>query len=162
MALFRRILVPHDFSDHATRALRMAAGLAGPQGKIVVLHVVAPFYGGLGFASPEEMAWTPSEDLVTSLERRLERLVQKALPSSGGPRVECRVVLGEPLSGILEAAASGIDSIVMTTIGRTGLAHLVIGSVAEKVVRHAPVPVLTFHPGKRATRGSGTKRRAKG
>jgi len=55
-------------------------------------------------------------------------------------------------------ATRGVDSIVMATAGRTGLAHLLIGSVAEKVVRHAPVPVLTVRPAstriqKRAARG---------
>jgi nucleotide-binding universal stress UspA family protein len=53
--------------------------------------------------------------------------------------------MGNPLQCIL-AAARDVDSIVMATVGRTGLAHFLIGSVAEKVVRHSPVPVLTIRP----------------
>jgi len=58
----------------------------------------------------------------------------------------CRAVLGEPVQSIL-AAARRADTIVMATLGRTGLAHLVMGSIAERVVRHSPVPVLTVRPG---------------
>src|SRR5436853_356642 len=74
-------------------------------------------------------------------ERRLADLVRQAL----GPRARLatsRAVLGEAVPAILDAAADA-DVIVMATLGRTGLAHLLIGSVAERVVRHAKVPVLT-------------------
>jgi nucleotide-binding universal stress UspA family protein len=57
------------------------------------------------------------------------------------------VVLGEPVQVILDRAR-GADSIVMATMGRTGLGRLLIGSVAERVVRHSPVPVLSLRSGR--------------
>lgn len=145
--LFSRILVPHDFSVHATRAVEVAADLAvRTGGRLHVLHVVTPFYGGPGFPSPEVIAWTPTEELVADLRRRLERLVAAVVPAKLRARVRCEVTIGEPLPRIL-AAARTADAIVMATIGRTGLSHLLIGSVAENVVRKAPCPVFTVrHP----------------
>jgi nucleotide-binding universal stress UspA family protein len=142
--LFRRILVPYDFSPPATLALRAAAELATRErGRLIVLHVLAPFYTGPEFPSDEAIAWTPSKDLLAGLRTRLEALVTRTL--GGGARsAECRVVMGDPLQCIL-AATRGVDSIV---------SHLLIGSVAEKVVRHSPVPVLTIRPGIRAPRGA--------
>jgi len=70
------------------------------------------------------------------------------------PPIEVSVVIGDPMDRIL-AAAKQADLIVMSTAGRTGLSHLVIGSVAEKVVRHARIPVLTLRPGAARRAGAG-------
>jgi nucleotide-binding universal stress UspA family protein len=130
--IFETILVPHDLSRHASRALKIAARLAGRRGRLIVLHVV------------NEYANSPFQKKALDMGRRqLERLVPATLP--GGPSIERRVEAGNPYRRIL-AAARDADSIVMCTAGRTGLSRFVIGSVAEKVVRHAPVPVLSFHP----------------
>jgi universal stress protein A len=145
MNLFRRILIPHDFSEHATRALTLAAELAREhRGRLLVLHVITPFHPVTGF--PEQgMGWIPETDLMDGERRRLEALVARTVRGRNAPRVECKVVIGDPYHRIT-AAARNVDSIVMATAGRTGLSHLLIGSVAEKVVRHAPVPVLTLRP----------------
>jgi universal stress protein A len=144
--LFRRILVPHDFSRHATRALRVAADLAGaPGGKLLVLHVVMPFQPVTGFPAAEAGVWMPPQEIVARERKSLEKLVARTVSGRGAPRTECRVVIGDPFQRIVDAARE-VDSIVMATAGRTGLSHLLIGSVAEKVVRHAPVPVLTVRP----------------
>lgn len=135
--LFGTILVPHDFSRHATRALKLAASLAGPGGRLRVLHVVADF--------PEGLNRLVQRKIFAGERRQLNRIVARALAGRRGPAVQCRVESGDPYRHIV-AAAPGADSIVMCTAGRTGLSHLVIGSVAEKTVRHAPVPVLTFRP----------------
>ena len=142
--LFRRILVPHDFSDHATRALEIAVGLAGPKSVITVVHAVAPVYSSMG-GPAADLAWTPTPEMVSEVKRELVRVVERALGRATAAGVRCRVVLADPLTAIL-AAARAADVIVMTTVGRTGLGHLLMGSVAEKVVRHAKVPVLTLHP----------------
>lgn len=134
MKLFDTILVPHDLSRHASRALKIAARLAGPRGKLIVLHVVNE-YGNAPI----------QKKILESGRRQLERLVPATLRGQGGPSIERRVEAGNPYLRIIEAARDA-DSIVLCTAGRTGLAHLVIGSVAEKVVRHAPVPVLSFRP----------------
>jgi universal stress protein A len=143
--LFRKILVPHDLSEHASRALALAAELARAQrGELTVLHVIAPYQPVLGF--PEGVTWNlREEDIVTSARRSLEEMVARALKGARAPRTRCRVVLGDPFQRII-AAARDADSIVIATAGRTGLSHLLIGSVAEKVVRHASVPVLTIRP----------------
>lgn len=145
MKLFRRILVPHDFSGHANVALRMAADLAVKhRGRLTVLHVLTPFYSGPGFPTEVEISWTPPAELVADLRTRLETLVTRVL-GRRAHGVVCRAVLGDAAHMICETARKH-DSIVMATRGRTGLSHLLIGSVAEKVVRHSPVPVLTFQP----------------
>lgn len=141
---FRRILVPHDFSDNATHALRLAADLAERHGgRITVLHVLTPFYSGPGYPTQEEIAWTPPAEMVRERERRLGNLVRDTLGPRAG-RVTCRAVLGEAVPAIL-AAAKNADVLVIATLGRSGLARLLVGSVAEKVVRHASIPVLTVH-----------------
>jgi nucleotide-binding universal stress UspA family protein len=146
MTRFRNILVPHDFSEAAGQALAFAAKLASPGGRLLVLHVVVPFLpvtdiplGAGGYVAPQ--------DFVGGAERQLERVAAKASRGRGAPRVQTKVVLGDPYQRII-AAARGMDAIVMATSGRTGLSHLLIGSVAEKVVRHSPIPVLTLRAGR--------------
>jgi nucleotide-binding universal stress UspA family protein len=146
MTLFRNILVPFDFSDAATAALDVAADLAARhRGSLTVVHVIAPVYPVSGFAGAGELpVWVPPEDLRAETRARLEAVVARKL-GRRRTRATCRVLVGDPYRSIVDAARRA-DSIVMATLGRTGLAHLVIGSVAEKVVRHAPVPVLTLRP----------------
>lgn len=151
--LFSRILVPHDFSDAATRALARAVALAAAhRGTITVLHVIEPFVIAtdvpLGLAAdviPDAASFLP-------LQRRgLEKLVRKAIGSTG-VRCKTRVEVGTPVQSILEAARRA-SLVVISTHGRTGLGHLLLGSVAERVVRHSPVPVLTIRaPRKRKGR----------
>ena len=144
--LFRSILVPHDFSEHATRALRVAADLAARhRGRLLVLHAITPFNPVSGFPAGETVVWIPPPDLITHEQKRLEALVARTVRGRRAPRVRVKVVIGDPHQCILEAAR-GVGAIVMATAGRTGLSHLLIGSVAEKVVRHSPVPVLTLRP----------------
>jgi universal stress protein A len=136
MTLFRRILVPYDFSAPATVALETAAELARARGgRLTVLHVMMPFY------PPEQgIVWLPETAVVERAERHLAARVARVL-GRRGVGVKCRVMLGTPLRCIMEAARDA-DSIVISTLGRTGVPRLVMGSVAERVVRHAPVPVL--------------------
>jgi nucleotide-binding universal stress UspA family protein len=148
--LFRRILVPHDFSDHATRALAVAADLAATHGaKMTVLHVVAPVYAGLGLQAPAGLVWNPPAETLRELQAHLEALVRRTIGRRAAG-VVCRIAVGYPVEAILGAARRA-DLIVISTMGRTGLSHLLIGSVAENVVRHATVPVLTVRA-RRATR----------
>lgn len=140
---FRRILVPHDLSESATYALRVAAEVAERHGaRLTVLHVLTPFYTGPGYPTQDEIAWTPPAEIARDREARLGEIVRKTLGVAAAKKVACRAVMGEAVPAILAAAAAA-DLVVMSTLGRTGLAHLLIGSVAERVVRHAPVPVLT-------------------
>jgi nucleotide-binding universal stress UspA family protein len=151
--LFSRILVPHDFSDAATRALQQAVALAAAHdGTITVQHVIEPFVLStevpLGLAAdviPDAASFIPLQ------RRALDELVRKAVGSKG-VRYKTRVEVGTPVQAILEAARRA-TVVVISTHGRTGLGHLLLGSVAERVVRHSPVPVLTIRvPGKRKAR----------
>ena len=145
MPLFKKILVPHDASEPASKALLVAADLARKNdGRLVVLRAIAPFVPFPELGSTEGGGWIPPEDVVSLELASLERLVKKVL-AKDAPPIECRVEVGSPYETIIDAAAD-VDSIVMATHGRTGLEHILIGSVAEKVVRHAPVPVLTIRP----------------
>src|SRR5262245_53744022 len=152
--LFRTILVPHDFSPPATRALRLAADLASPRSRIIVLHVVVPY--PVTGVTPAELPYLPPENFVADATQQLKILVGRAL---GRPRrVETRVLVGDPATRIVEVARRA-TCVVMATRGRTGLAHLLIGSVAEKVVRHSPRPVLTVRAG--GAPGPAVRRRRK-
>lgn len=154
---FRRILVPHDFSPAADHALRQAAALArGAGGRLRVLHVLEPMYLPINVppqAMPDPAAFLPQQQAA------LERHVRKVL-GTGAPRCTVEVVIGQPTATILDRARRA-DSIVMSTHGRTGLTHLLLGSVAERVVRASPIPVLTVRPRSRARRPrAGRARRA--
>jgi nucleotide-binding universal stress UspA family protein len=146
MAEFRRLLVPHDFSKQADGALKVAARLVARGGRLVVLHVVVP-YVPVTDIPPAGIAasYVDPKELVAAASAQLERTVAKALPNKIGATVERKVELGDPHDQIIKEGRA-MDVIVMATTGRTGLSHLLIGSVAEKVVRHSPVPVLTLRP----------------
>jgi nucleotide-binding universal stress UspA family protein len=144
--LFKRILVPHDFSGPANEALALAAELAAKHGgSLTVLHVLTPLYSGPGYPTQAEIAWMPPKQIADDRRHRLERLVHERL-GARAPKTVCKVVIGEAAPAIL-AAAKSADSIVMSTLGRSGLSHFLLGSVAEKVVRHASIPVLTVRRG---------------
>jgi nucleotide-binding universal stress UspA family protein len=150
MTLFRNVLVPYDFSPDAERALRVALELAREaRGRVMVLHAVPPLSRLIGVPPGVFPPALLSAVLPADQRRRLEARVARALAGRRSPRVTCKVVVAEPPAAILDAAA-GATAIVMGTLGLTGLSHLVIGSVAEKVVRHAGIPVLTIRSGARA------------
>ena len=140
-----RILVPVDFSSHSERAFRYALRLASRFGATVdLLHVVDnPFAAGTMTAEvyvpnlPEML-----DSLLQEAEKGLAAL--KSAAAGEGLRVETHVLTGQPAHTIVEnARTGGFDLIVMGTHGRTGFSHLFVGSVAERVVRRAPCPVLT-------------------
>jgi universal stress protein A len=147
--LFRKVLVPYDFSSHADRALGVALGLARKErGRVTVLHAIPLVSRMVGIPPGVFPPAMLSAALPDEQRRRLEARVARALSGRKGPPVACRVVVAEPLTAILDAAGRS-TAIVMGTLGLTGLAHLLIGSVAEKVVRHAGIPVLTVRVGAR-------------
>ncbi len=143
MANFEKILVPVDFSAYSAEAVRLAADLAQQyHGSITLVHVYDP----LPYALPPEYDMFTSEQearLTREFEKRLA-VAKGAAESAGAQRVEARLLHGLPSAAILDAARSGqFDLIVMGTRGRTGIKHALLGSVAERVLRNAPCPVLT-------------------
>ena len=141
MERFRHILVPTDFGDVAGAALDLALELAAKFGsKVTVMH--ATWYPPATYAEYlQDIAW-PTEELAGRIMNELSTVVAKA--KQRHPDVDSLIMTGETWERVLEAAKSvGADLIVMGTHGRTGLSRALLGSVAEKVVRLSPVPVLT-------------------
>ena len=144
----RRILVPVDFSDSSARALRHAAKRAAESdSSLTVVHVVPADYGWLGIGRED------LRDLDRSLQRqaadRLRTFADENVSDELAQELEVRV--GQPAEEILAAAReSKCDSIVLSTRGLTGLDRYLIGSVADRVARLAPCPVVLVRPGKRA------------
>ena len=137
------ILVPCDFSEHAEHAFKWALGLAEGWGaKIILLHA-APVFSHLAY--PEsvymlDLAKMEAEALADA-EKRLTDFAAKK--GTSPVKVEIRAVSGEPVWQICQAVEQEhADLIVMGSHGRTGLAHVLLGSVAERVARHASCPVL--------------------
>ena len=138
-----RILVPTDFSDDASAALTYALGLALPFGAAVaLLHVVEdPLAAGVWSS---ELYTAEIAGLQINLVRDAEQRLKEYAAEQGGP-ITTEVRTGPAARVILDfAREQAFDLIVMGTHGRTGLAHVVMGSVAERVVRLAPCPVLTL------------------
>lgn len=150
--LFQRILVPYDFSDHSRHALEVAFDLAAEnRGEVITVCALEPVSSLAGIRPPGGPIWYPPDDVIAAERARLEAVVAEV---RGRRKVasHASIVVGAPLEVIL-AAARRADVIVMATTGRGALSHLLVGSVAEKVVRHAPVPVLTI--GREATPRAG-------
>jgi universal stress protein A len=141
MPAIRTLLHPTDFSERSAAALEVACSLARDYGaSLVVLHVahVPPFVGGEGLVPPSE------DEIRAEADAHLNEL---SVPELGVP-VERRLVVGDPATEILHLARDiDADMIVIGTHGRTGLGRLLMGSVAEQVVRRSECPVLTVsHP----------------
>lgn len=139
----RRVLVPLDLSTQSARAIPYAERMAGGDAEIHLLHVSQPSlaYTHLGAQVPPATSQVgPSHD---QLQTQLERLsVENGMATQ---QVKTIVVEGRPAAAIVDYATDNkIDLIVMTTHGETGLMRLMMGSVAEHVVRKAPCPVLTL------------------
>jgi len=144
----QRILVPTDFSKSSENALLYAAAFVEKFGaQLYLLHVVQD----LTWFIPEAIlvapaAIPPAEQFHTAALTALERVIKDLnLP---GNKAKAEVRQGAPFQAIIEfAREQNIDLIVMGTHGHTGLAHILLGSTAERVVRKAPCPVLTVrHP----------------
>jgi len=145
MKRIKRIVVPVDFTGFSRRAADYAVMLARRfKAGIVLVHVIEPFTYDIN-----ESMWVV--DHFTALKTIAERLLaqqQQALKRKG---VTVRTVLRQgrpPFEIVDEVRKRRADLIVMGTHGRTGLEHVVLGSVAERVVRLAPCPVLTVGSGK--------------
>lgn len=146
MPHFAKILCPVDFDQNSLLALKLAHELAQERrAMLYVLHVV-------GLPPGPEIA-LPFEQMEAAARAKLEKLAQRRL--TGKARYEIDVAMGDPGGEVLRVAKrKHVNLIVMATHGRKGLRHLVLGSVAERVVREAGCPVLTIKPKATVTRSS--------
>ncbi len=146
MLAIRSILAPTDFSRHSVRAIRYACGLAARlDATLHLLHILPDVIVPVG-PDPALITSVPPEYYAESEAQSLEALKKILDPSWGHPPgVLYAVRWGEPIETIVGYATEHqIELIVVATHGRTGLSHALLGSVAEKIVREAPCPVLTI------------------
>ena len=146
MARIRKILVPVDFSEPSRAALAYAADLAQRFGATIdLVHV----WQAPTFFPTATLPEVPNVEanIVDLVRKNAEEATARALAEAkaqGLPVESAHCEPGVPARGIVDLAkAGGYDLIVIGTHGRTGLSHAMMGSVAEKVVRLAPCPVLS-------------------
>lgn len=140
MFSIRTILCPTDFSPSSDRAFQLACSLAKEYGaKLTIMHVVERplmVLGGVMTPPPPPSAEIDREAIREQLER--------VRPVESDIRFDHRLEFGDPATAILQVASeSKSDMIVMGTHGRSGLSRLLMGSVAEKVLRGATCPMVT-------------------
>ncbi len=147
MVVFKEIIVPTDFSEHSLRALDYAVEIAERFGsELKIIYVIEPLL------QAADVSWTSvdfeqlNQTHKLSAEKQLQQLVDERLPQDLPADTEIR--FGKPFVEILKyAREENADLIVMATHGRGAIAHILMGSTAEKVVRKAPCPVLAVkHP----------------
>ena len=141
MINLKKILCPIDHSDGSKEALKYAVSFAMKnEAKLYLLHVI-------DIRSFDESIDTmatqiPNDETIKQLKTKLLECIPEEIRSD--MQIEALVVQGVPFAEIISIAkGNNVDMIVMGTHGRTGLAHIMIGSVSEKVVRKAHCPVLT-------------------
>jgi len=132
-----KLLVPIDFSQEADAALDAALEITAAGEFITAVHVAPP----IGAFEPGVVYMATDAERVETLLHTIQR--RYAGPKYRGIKFE--VLFGDPGHEIAEyAKTAGTGLIVMPSHGRTGLAHLLIGSVAERVIRHAHCPILVL------------------
>jgi universal stress protein A len=137
----KSILLPIDFSHYTDAALAFASKLAAEaRAKLFIIHVhdVRNLDAGMG-----EGAYLYAATMWEDQQREAEKRLREVVPTVAGVTVQHECLVGSPVPQILQFANSHeIDLIVMASHGRTGLSRLLMGSVAEGVVRKAQCPVL--------------------
>jgi nucleotide-binding universal stress UspA family protein len=139
------IVAPTDFSAHSQKAVRYACGIAERLGsELHLVHILSEILPA--GPDPLMMPVMPPEYYKENEDRARETLGRLLDPAWGSPHsVVTAVRWGSPVETIVSYAIDHrVDLIVIATHGRTGLSHVLLGSVAERIVREAPCPVLTI------------------
>jgi nucleotide-binding universal stress UspA family protein len=143
MSPFSKILVPVDFLPHSAEAVRRALDLATEHAEVVLFYAYEPAEYP---AIPGDVLYDAEQlhSMSAKVRARLEAVRHEADPF-GRHRISTRIVQGTPVRAIIDAVTrERFDLIVMGTHGRTGVGRVVLGSIAEQVMRRAPCPVLTI------------------
>ena len=145
MAEIKNILFPVDFTEASERVASYARLFAEKfEARLYVVFIVEDIMRYAGFYVPHTALEKLEKELLEGAQKRMEDFVSEYL---SGLEVEPLVLTGEVAAKICEVAREkGIDLIIMGTHGRKGLERALFGSVAEKVVKTAPCPVLTVNP----------------
>jgi universal stress protein A len=141
---FKTVLCPTDFSDASYHALEYGLRFAtNADGKLVVAHVVHVPSGDLLSGESYTMNFKEAQEQVVERMREVHTTRLRSYP-----KCDLVTVIGDPAEEITALAKSrNADLIIMSTHGRSGLSHLVMGSVAEQILRHAPCPVFIVRAG---------------
>lgn len=145
LAAPKQILWPTDFSELSLHAGRYAWGMLkqSPAARLHILHLIPPPMGpDVAVVLPAEMPVPVSEPgLIDAAKRGMQQVVARHFEVGSNIQIDARFAI--PWRGICDYAREHkIELIVISTHGRTGIGHAVIGSTAERVVQHAPCPVL--------------------
>jgi nucleotide-binding universal stress UspA family protein len=138
----KKILVPVDFSDNSKKVLEAAGYFSDKcQAETHVVFVVQSFDDYSGFFVPHMPVAKFEEEMVQAAEQKMDKFLEDQ------QNVEAKVLVGDVAEEIIRhAEESKMDMIIMGTHGYKGLEKVMFGSVAEKVVRSSPCPVLTINP----------------
>jgi universal stress protein A len=135
---FKKVLAPIDFHEHAMGAMEVAKNIAQVNDGTVTLLYVVPMDEPIGGKMYEE-------DFKKQAEKDAVRLAEIASKKMQGVKYEVLTAIGDPATAIIDnAATKGADVIVMGTHGRKSLMRILMGSVAEQVLREAPCPVIVY------------------
>ena len=137
-----KVLVPVDFSENSKKILEAAGYFSGTcQAQLHVVFVVQSFDDYSGFFVPHMPVAKFEEEMVQAADEKMETFL------AGQKNITSKVLVGDVAEEIIRhAEESGMDMIIMGTHGYKGLEKVMFGSVAEKVVRASPCPVLTINP----------------
>jgi nucleotide-binding universal stress UspA family protein len=150
MDKIKKILAPTDYSELSRAGLHYALDMGRSlSAEVIVLHVVS--LSDDWFSRHEELS--PVRDLITEQQEFLDNFLrEKFADAMNLVEVRQKVELGTAYSNITDLAErEAVDMIIMSTHGRTGLDHILLGSVTEKVIAHAPCPVLAIPAAKQNT-----------
>ncbi|MEW6062107.1 MAG: universal stress protein [Bacteroidota bacterium] len=144
MVPIKHILVTTDLSNESRSAAEYAEWIAAKEKASITLLYCVDNLPSIAYHTVNVTFDAFREELLKQERRRLDKYVEK-LPASFRKKATVVMVEGNASRKIIDfAAKNNVDMIVMNTHGRTGIQHAVLGSIAEKVVRYAPCPVLTI------------------
>ena len=146
MLKIEKILFPSELREYSLKILPYVISMSEKfNSKIYLLHVIEDFSKWGGFYIPHISLDVYQKEAMEAAEKLMDRVCRDQM--QGCPDFQRIILSGDPASEILKTIESeAIDLVVMGTHGYKGLEHAIFGSVAEKVVKHSAVPVLTINP----------------
>jgi nucleotide-binding universal stress UspA family protein len=146
MVKIDKILFPSDLREYSLKILPYVLSMSEKYGsKIYLLHVVEDFSKWGGFYIPHISLDIYQKEAMEAAEKFMDKVCNQQM--QGCPNFERRICSGDPAAEILKTIESeDIDLVILGTHGYKGLEHAIFGSVAEKVVKKSPVPVMVVNP----------------
>jgi nucleotide-binding universal stress UspA family protein len=145
----KRVLVPIDFSDYSKNSLKYAVNFVKYFGaELYLVYVIEPVIYPPDFSMGQIAIPSVDAEIDKRAFEELDTLAKSEIP----PEVKCKCIIktGKPFIEIIDTAKQeDIDLIIIASHGHTGVEHILFGSTAEKVVRKAPCPVLSFRDPKK-------------